>query len=86
MQSLKMCHFNRAPLQITSTMKSDPSACNSRLVLPAAEAVLECEEGLPDRVGEGDGAVVEEGDAPDAPAQQRPRHVAAQGAGTDLLI
>ena len=67
-------------------MKSDPSVRNPRLVLAAAEAVFEGEEGLPDRVGEGDGAVVEEGDAADAPAQQRPRHVAAQGAGTDLLI
>ena len=55
-------------------------------MLPAAEAVLEREEGLPDRVGEGDCPVVEEGDAPDAPAQQRTRHVAAQGAGTDLLV
>ena len=80
-----MCHFNRAPLQVTSTMKCDPIACNPRLVLSAAEAVLECEEGLPDRVGEGDGAVVEEGDAPHAPAQQRTRHVAAQGPRADLL-
>ena len=67
-------------------MKSDPSVCNPHLVLPAAEAVLEGEERLPDRVGEGDGAVVEEGDAADAPAQQRPSHVAAQGPRADLVV
>ena len=51
----------------------------------AVEAVLEGEEGLPDGVGEGDGAVVQEGHAPHAPTEQRPSHVATQGARSDLL-